>query len=106
VTWTADDMGEAARLERENDAGVLRAACAAISRRGKEPLPGRVSAYLDQQQRAGQAAERQAAAINQRLATRPPVDGARVRDGLRLMPAALRRRVAEAAGMEEEGALT
>lgn len=101
VTWTPDDETEAERLESENEDDVLRDACAAVQRNGKEPLPGRVARFLDQQQHARQVAERQAA-IDQRLAARPPVDEERVRDGLRLLSPSLRRRVATAAGIEEE----
>lgn len=100
VTWVSDDVQEAERLERENDPQLIREACAAIGRNGKEPLPGRVARYLDQQQQARQVAERQAA-VDQRLAARPPVDEERVRDGLKLLPPTLRRRVASAAGTEE-----
>ncbi|GAB4301519.1 MAG: hypothetical protein Kow0096_22440 [Thiohalomonadaceae bacterium] len=100
VTWTPDDVTEAERLESENEDDVLRDACAAVQRNGKEPLPGRVARYLDQQQHIRQVAERQAA-IDQRLAARPPVDEERVRDGLKLLPLTLRRRVASAAGTEE-----
>lgn len=100
VTWVSDDEQEAERLERENDQQVISEACAAIGRNGKEPLPGRVARFLDQQQHARQVAERQAA-IDQRLAARPPVDEERVRDGLKLLPPTLRRRVASVAGTEE-----
>lgn len=100
VTWVTDDVWEAERLERENDEGAIRDACAAITRNGKEPVPGRVSKYIDQQARAVQAAERQVA-IDKRLAARPPVDEERVRDGLRMLPPTLRRHVVSASGIEE-----
>lgn len=111
VTWVPDDVREAERLEREKDEGAIRDACAAIKRNGKEPVPGRVSRYIDQQARAKQAADRQAA-IDQRLVARPPIDEERARKGLRFLPQRLRQHavsagVAEVAGDDgevEEGA--
>lgn len=95
VTWVPDDVREAERLERENDEGAIRDACAAIKRNGKEPVPGRVSRYIDQQARAKQAADRQTA-IDQRLADRPPIDEERARKGLRFLPQRLRQHAVSA----------
>ena len=107
VAWTTDDELASERLEQDHGPEVIRDACEAISSqrdprgRPKQPLPRRVSAYLDQRQRALQAADRQVA-IDQRLAVRPPVDEERVRDGLRMLPPTLRQHVASAAGITED----
>jgi hypothetical protein len=110
VAWTTDDERVSERLEQDHGPEVIRDACEAISSqrdtrgRPKQPLPRRVSAYLDQRQRTLQAADRQAA-IDQRLAVRPPVDEERVRDGLRMLPPTLRQHVASAAGITEDMSL-
>lgn len=77
VTWLPDDSCAAEKIEAQNDAICIAAAVAAVSKRGKEPVPGLVARELHHQRRERDAAECRAAtevARQARLAAIPGDD--------------------------------
>jgi hypothetical protein len=72
VTWDANDIAEAERIEAEHSPSALAEALAALAKAGLEPVPGRVAQALEKLAKQAQAA----AAHQARLATAaaPPPD--------------------------------
>ncbi len=62
VTWDAEDIRQAERLEHQHPADHIHGAVAALVQDGKEPVPGVVARQIDRQQRRQEADQRRATA--------------------------------------------
>lgn len=61
VTWTQDDLSAAEQIEQTHTPEQISAAVAAVSAKGKEPVPGLVAQAVARQQQASEASQRRAA---------------------------------------------
>ena len=97
VTWDAEDIRQAERLEQKHSADHIHAAVTALTDDGKEPVPGVVTRQIDRQQRRQEADQRRAnaeAAYQARLKSQPTAsDLAAIGRGRNLLPENLRAHV-------------
>lgn len=61
VTWDADDLPEAKRIEQQHHADHISAAVSTLLKAGKQPVPGLVAREIEHQHREHLAAEQRAA---------------------------------------------
>lgn len=61
VTWDADDLPEAERIEQQHHADHISAAVSTLLKAGKQPVPGLVAREIEHQHREHLAAEQRAA---------------------------------------------
>lgn len=73
VTWDADDLPEAERIEQQQHADHISAAVSTLLKAGKQPVPGLVAREIEHQHREHLAAE-QRAATALRIAAADTVD--------------------------------
>lgn len=96
VTWTPDDLPEAAQIEQQHSADDISAAVAELVAVGKEPVPGLIAREIERQRRERDATDRRAAAeaAHQARLNTPPgkVDAETRARGLALLPPTLRSR--------------
>jgi len=91
VTWDADDLPEAARIEQQHLPDHISAAVSALLKAGKQPVPGLVAREIERQHREHLAAEQRAAtAARIAAADTMAIDPIAQANGAQMLPPAMR----------------